>query len=70
MAKTKDVPNLPASSVMQMPNTGGSLSKQISEYGGMKSGKATASVKSGGVSSKIIRNAKGKTGMKGSNPYC
>ncbi len=62
MAKIKDTPNLPASSRMQMPTTGGNLSKEITEYGGMKgSSKSTAS--------KVISSAKGKTGMKGSNPY-
>jgi len=69
MAKIKDTPNLPASSRMQMPTTGGSLSKETTEYGGLKNGKATASVKSGGVASKITGTAKGKSGMKGSNPY-
>jgi len=69
MAKSKDTPNLPASSRMQMPTTGGSLSKEITEYGGMKGGKATASIKQGGVASKITGAAKGKSGMKGSNPY-
>lgn len=70
MAKMKDTPNLPASSRMQMPTTGGSLSKEISEYGGMKSGKATAAIKQGGVASKVVGSAKGHKSMKGSNPYC
>jgi hypothetical protein len=69
MAKITATPNLPASSRMQMPTTGGNLSKEISKYGGMKNGKATASIKQGGVASKITSTAKGKTGMKGSNPY-
>jgi len=67
MGKSNDVPNLPASSRMQMPTTGGSLTKGFS---GIKNGKATASIKQGGVASKTTGTAKGKSGMKGSNPYC
>ena len=62
MAKQKDTPNLPASSRMQMPSTGGgSLSKETAEFGGLK--------KTGSTTSKITSSAKGK-GMKGANPYC
>ena len=71
MANTKDTPNLPGSSRMQMPNTGGSgTNSLIKEVGGLKNGKATAAIKGGSVSSKVIGAAKGKTGMKNSNPYC
>lgn len=45
MAKTKDTPNLPGSSRMQMPSTGDKLGSAITEKGGMKSGKATAAIK-------------------------
>ena len=71
MAKIKDTPNLPGSSRMQMPSTSnGFMRSQITEYAGLKNGKATANIKGGGVSSRITNAAKGKTGMKGSNPYC
>lgn len=62
-------PNLPSSSIMQMASTGGSLTKQTTEYGGMKRGKATENVKKVGVASKITGSAVGKKGIKGTNPY-
>lgn len=61
----KNTPNLPGSSRMQMPSTGDKLGSKISEYGGMKNGKAAAAIKSGSIAMKT----KGKTGMKGANPY-
>ena len=64
MAKTKDVPNLPSSSRMQMSASGDKLGGKISEHGGMTKGK------NGGASSKVISGAKGKKSMKGNNPYC
>jgi len=70
MASVKAIPNLPASSRMQMPAGSDNTSSIIREMGGMKKGKATDSIKGGGVASKITGTAKGKTGMKGSNPYC
>ena len=70
MAKIKDTPNLPGSSRMQMPTTGDKLGNKLSEVGGLKNGEATAALKGGGVASKITGTAKGKKGMKGSNPYC
>lgn len=69
MAKTKDTPNLPASSRMQMPTTGDKLGSRITEHGGMAKGKAGAVVKAGGAAS-LVSKTKGKMGMKGSNPYC
>jgi hypothetical protein len=60
MAKTKDTPKLPSSSRMQMPSMGDGLGKKIAEYGGMGGGKASKSV---------TASARGKKGMKGSNPY-
>jgi hypothetical protein len=70
MAKIKDVPNLPASSRLKPPTTSNSLDGLIKEHGGLKGGKAASIVKAGGVASKIVGTAKGKTGMKNSNPYC
>ena len=65
MAKIKDTPNLPASSRMQMPSTGGnSLSKESMEYGGLNKGGSK-----GSATGKVMSGAKGK-GIKGSNPYC
>jgi hypothetical protein len=61
MAKIKDTPNLPASSRMQMPSTGGSMTKQTSGKMGSNSGSVT---------SKVMSAAKSGKGMKGSNPYC
>lgn len=69
MAKVKDTPNLPGSSRMQMPSTGDKLNGLTSEHGGMAKGKASGVVKAGGVAS-LVSKAKGKAGMKGSNPYC
>lgn len=60
MAKTKDTPNLPGSSRMQMPMSSGNS---------MVSSKTTAQIKSSGHSTKIVSAAKGKTGIKKSNPY-
>jgi hypothetical protein len=40
----KATPNLPASSRMQMPSGGGSLSGKIKEVGGMKKGGTTKKV--------------------------
>jgi hypothetical protein len=56
MAKTKNTPNLPGSSRMQMPSTSGNSAPKITGA-------------SGPLSKKILNSAKGK-GMKGSNPYC
>jgi len=70
MASIKAIPNLPASSRMQMPAGSDATSSIIKEFGGMKKGKAASAIKSGGIASKITGTAKGKTGMKGSNPYC
>ena len=62
MAKIKDTPNLPASSRMQMPTTGGNRTNgMIKETGGMKGN-------SNGATRKVTVAAKGK-GMKGSSPY-
>lgn len=69
MAKIKDTPNLPGSSRMQMPSTGDKLNGLASKNGGMPNGKAAGVVKAGGVAS-LVSKTKGKTGMKGSNPYC
>jgi len=66
MGKMKDTPNLPASSRMQMPTTGGTMGKPMD----MKNGKATASIKQGGVATKVVGSAKGHKSMKGNNPYC
>jgi len=61
MAKVKDTPNLPGSSRMQMPSTGGgNTNGMIKETGGMKGGN--------GTSKKVLGAAKGK-GIKGNNPY-
>lgn len=68
MAKNKAIPSLPGSSRMQMPMTTDMTSGIIKETGGMK-GKAISAVKSGSVASKLVGTAKGKTGMKGMNPY-
>lgn len=63
MAKEKDTPNLPGSSRMQMPSTGGgNTNSMIKETGGMAVG-------SKGTSKRVTGAASGK-GMKGSNPYC
>jgi hypothetical protein len=62
MAKEKDTPNLPGSSRMQMPSTGGNgTNGLIQEHGGMANS-------SKGVTKRILTAAKG-TGMKGKNPY-
>ena len=45
------------------------IKDMLDSIGGMKNGKATASIKQGGVASLVTSTAKGKTGMKGSNPY-
>jgi len=66
---SKSTPKLPTSSRMSMPSSGGDLTKLTTEYGGMKRGKATSDVKKVGVASKITGTAKGKTGVKGKNPY-
>ena len=55
MGKVKDTPNLPGSSRMQMPSSGGGTPKKL---GGSKK-----------VTNKVMAAAKG-TGMKGKNPYC
>ena len=63
MAKEKDTPNLPGSSRMQMPSTGGgSTNGLIKETGGMANG-------SKGTSKRVLGAATGK-GLKKSNPYC
>ena len=62
MAKEKNSPNLPGSSRMQMPSTGGSgTNGLIKERGGMASG-------SKGTSKRVLSNASG-TGLKKANPY-
>lgn len=64
MAKTKATPNLPKSSVMQMPVGSGGTSSLIKEKGGMAGS-------SKGVAKRVMSLAsKGKSPMKGSNPYC
>jgi len=62
MAKEKDTPNLPGSSRMQMPSTGGNgTNGLIKETNGMLgSSKGT---------SKRILNAASGTGLKKANPY-
>lgn len=63
MAKEKDTPNLPGSSRMQMPSTGGNgTNGLIKEVGGMKG-------VSEGPSKKIVKTA-GTGGLKRRNPYC
>jgi len=62
MAKTKDTPTLPGSSRMQMPSTSVSASSIATGKKSMSSGKA--------IASNLVGSLKGKTGMKGSNPYC
>ena len=62
MAKEKDTPNLPGSSRMQMPSTGGNgTNGLIQDHGGMSNN-------SKGVTKRILTAAKG-TGMKEKNPY-
>ena len=62
MAKEKNTPNLPGSSRMQMPSTGGnSTNGLIKETGGMSSG-------SKGTSKRVLSSASG-TGLKKANPY-
>jgi len=63
MAKEKNAPNLPGSSRMQMPSTGGNgTNGLIKETGGMKGG-------SKGTSKRVLSAASGK-GMGGkSRPY-
>ena len=56
MANSKNTPNLPGSSRMQMPSTSGNSVPKIKGA-------------SGPVSKRIVSSAKGR-GMKGSNPYC
>lgn len=64
MAKIKDTPNLPGSSRMQMP-AGSDKTSSIAK------GKAGIGGSSKGVAKQVMSMAsKGKTGMKGSNPYC
>lgn len=64
MAAIKDTPNLPSSSRMQMPSTGGSgTTGLIKETGGLKNGGSNK-----GTSKKILSAASG-TGLKKSNPY-
>lgn len=54
MSKIKSTPNLPGSSRMQMPSTGGgATTKLIKETGGMKAG-------SKGVTKKLAVASKGK----------
>lgn len=55
MAKTKNTPNLPGSSRMQMPSSGGGTPKKL---GGSKT-----------VTDRIMKAAS-KGGMKGKNTYC
>jgi hypothetical protein len=55
MASSKNTPNLPGSSRMQMPSGNGPAPKKL---GGSKK-----------VTNKVMAAAKG-TGMKGKNPYC
>lgn len=63
MAKEKDTPNLPGSSRMQMPSTGGgSVNGLVKEAGGMVGSNK-------GTSKRIIGAATGK-GLKKTNPYC
>jgi len=63
MASQKNIPNLPASSRMQMPSGGGSgTSTLIKGDGGLKGN-------SEGPTRKVTVSAKGK-GMGGKNPYC
>ena len=57
MAKEKNTPNLPGSSRMQMPSSGGSTPK------------LAINQNSKGATSKVMASAKGK-GMKSSNSYC
>lgn len=62
MAKEKDTPNLPGSSRMQMPSTGGNgTNGLIKETGGMLGA-------SKGTSKRVLSNASG-TGLKKANPY-
>jgi hypothetical protein len=63
MAKTKDTPKLPGSSRLQAPSTTDRTSGIIKEMSGMAKGKSES------VSSRLVSSAKGKTGMKGMNPY-
>ena len=64
MEKTKVTPNLPGSSRMQMPSGSNGTSSLIKEKGGMAGS-------SKGVSKRVMSLAsKGKSPMKGSNPYC
>ena len=60
MAKIKATPNLPKSSVMQMPMSTGSEIKGKPGMSGSK--KVTKSV--------MALASKGKSPMNGSNPYC
>jgi hypothetical protein len=62
MAKEKDTPNLPGSSRMQMPSTGGNgTNGLIKETGGMLGS-------SKGTSKRVLSAASG-TGLKKANPY-
>jgi len=62
MAKEKDTPNLPGSSRMQMPSTGGNgTNGLIKETGSMLGG-------SKGTSKRVLSGASG-TGLKKANPY-
>jgi hypothetical protein len=54
----KSVPNLPASSRMQMPSGGGSVKTPT------KNGAASAAVKSAGVSGGLLKAASKAKGMK------
>lgn len=61
MAKSKDTPNLPASSRLQPPSTSnGGVNSAIKETAGM--------AKKGGTTAKVMAKAK-SGGMKGSSPY-
>jgi hypothetical protein len=55
MANSKNTPNLPGSSRMQMPSSSSPAPKKL---GGSKT-----------ITKKVMASAKGK-GMKGQNPYC
>lgn len=59
MAKIKATPSLPKASMLQAPVSSGSSIKKSSMSG------------SNGVTKKVMSmSSKGKSGMKGKNPYC
>jgi hypothetical protein len=58
MAKVKDTPNLPGSSRMQMPSTGGSTPK------------LSVNQNSKGATKKIMSSASKGKGMTGKGSYC